>query len=605
MPVCASPRKLELLAPAKDAATGIAAIDHGADAVYIGASAFGARAAAANSTDDLRRLVDYAHRFRAKIYATVNTILYDDELSDAEKLIKELYRAGVDAVIVQDMAVLRLDIPPIELHASTQCDTRTAEKARFLQDVGFSQIVLARELTLREIREICDSVEVPVEVFVHGALCVSYSGRCHAGEMLLCRSANRGKCPQVCRMPFDLIDGRGRVLERDRHLLSLKDLNASASLADLVAAGVSSFKIEGRLKDAAYVKNITAYYRQQLDHVIEESGAQYVRSSFGGSEIGFEPDPYKSFNRGFTSYFLDGRRSSEAQASIDTPKSLGEPINDLGTLHNGDGVSFFDPGDGIYQGFRVNKVENGRIVPARGFRIPKGVQLYRTFDNEWEKLMIRTDTSRRCIDVDITLYGNRVEARDERGCSVSVSFDCKLQEARSPFDPSRIFGKLGGTIYRLRSFANHLPQGSFIPPSLLSGIRRRLVGALDEANLATYPFGYRRHEKENAKYPCKGIGYRDNLSNSLSEEFYRSHGVESVEYACELREEKKSYGASFDTLMTCRYCILRQTGRCLRQHPENRKLLPICLRMKDGRLLPLRFDCGICEMRVLAPEKRL
>lgn len=595
-----SPRKLELLAPAKNLAIGIAAIDHGADAVYIGASAFGARAAAGNSIEDIRQLADYAHKFRARVYATVNTILYDSELKDAEALVRDLYRAKVDAVIVQDMSLLRLDLPPIELHASTQCDTRTAEKARFLQDVGFSQIVLARELTLREISEITSSVDVPVEAFIHGALCVSYSGRCHAGEILLHRSANRGKCPQVCRMPFDLIDSKGRVLERDKHLLSLKDFNASSSLEELVRAGVSSFKIEGRLKDVAYVKNITAYYSMLLDRIIEQSEGKYVRSSCGTAEIRFVPEPYKSFNRGFTDYFLTNRSPAKALASIDTPKSLGEPVVDTRELHNGDGISFFNPKDGTYCGFRVNRVDNGRIIPARPIHIPRNIQLYRTYDIECERLMARNDTAERKLAVDITIFENRVEACDERGCKSSVSLDCELQRARSAFDAKRVLGKLGGTVYKLRKFDCQLPEGSYIPPSLLAEVRRKLLDALDAANLSTYPFNYRRKEESAAEYPSKTLDYRDNVANRVAEQFFREHGVDTIQYAAELGNKRES---DFSVIMTCRYCILRQTGRCLREHPENKKQLPLALRMKDGRVLPLKFDCGKCEMQVLASGK--
>ena len=334
-------RELELLAPAANAEIAIEAILHGADAVYIGPPSHGARKAASNSLEDIKKVVDFAHQYRARVYATVNTIIYENELTGVEELIRKLYIIGVDAIIVQDMGILRMDLPPIALHASTQCDTRTVEKARFLEDVGFSQIVLARELTLEEIRKIHESVDVPLECFVHGALCVSYSGRCHASQAVKGRSANRGACAQICRLPFTLSDAKGEVLIKDKHLLSLKDFNLSENIEDLIEAGVSSFKIEGRLKEVGYVKNVVAYYRKKIDAVIDKYPDMYRRSSFGYSKVDFTPQLDKSFNRGFTTYFLHNRRP-DAISSPNTPKSMGEIINDVNQLNNGDGISFFN-----------------------------------------------------------------------------------------------------------------------------------------------------------------------------------------------------------------------------------------------------------------------
>lgn len=590
-----APRSIELLAPAKDLATAIAAVDHGADAVYIGASSFGARASAANDIEDIQRLADYAHQFRAKVYATVNTIVYDDELKAVEKLVKSLYRAQVDAIIVQDMGLLRLDIPPIELHASTQCDTRTVEKAQFLEKVGFSQIVLARELSIKEIEKICASVNVPVETFVHGALCVSYSGRCHAGELLQQRSANRGRCPQICRLKYDLVDAAGETVVANRHLLSLRDFNASVSLAELMEAGVSSFKIEGRLKDVGYVKNITAHYRRLIDGIITQHPDKYRRSSFGRSELRFTPDPYKSFNRGFTSYFLDSANPRQI-ASILTPKSLGEPLGRNILPNNGDGLSYFNPSTDTYEGFRVNKVENGRIVPARPIKLPKNVKLYRTFDNEWEKLMARNDTARRTIGVNVELYENRAIAIDERGCKTEVYYEAEMQQARNAFNPRTVFEKTGNTIYRLDSFVSRLPEGAYIPPSILTDLRRKLLESLDAVNKATYVYGYRCPEDNAIPYPSKRLDYRDNVSNHLAREFYMSHGVEEIEEAVELNVDKKKGPVR---VMTCRYCILRELGKCLKENGRSLRL-PLSLRSSDGKMLPLHFDCKRCEMHVFA-----
>ena len=334
-------RELELLAPAGNADIAIEAILHGADAVYIGPPTHGARKAAANSLEDIKKVVSFAHQFGAKVYCTVNTIIYENELTEVESLIRKLYIIGVDALIVQDMGILRMDIPPIALHASTQCDTRTPEKAKFLEDVGFSQLVLARELTLNEIKKIHDTVDVPLECFIHGALCVSYSGRCHASQATKGRSANRGACAQICRLPFNLTDSRGRVLQKNKHLLSLKDFNLSDNLEELIQVGVSSFKIEGRLKEVGYVKNVVAYYRQKIDEIIRKYPDKYRRSSYGKSTIDFIPQLDKSFNRGFTTYFLNDRRPANI-SSPDTPKSMGEIITDINQLNNGDGISYFD-----------------------------------------------------------------------------------------------------------------------------------------------------------------------------------------------------------------------------------------------------------------------
>ena len=412
------PRAIELLSPARDAATGIAAITHGADAVYIGPAKFGARSAAGNTTDDLKRLADFAHQYRAKVYATVNTILYDHELRQAERMITDLYNAGIDAVIVQDMAVLRLDIPPIELHASTQCDTRTPEKARFLQEAGFSQIVLAREMTLPEIYDITAAVDVPVECFIHGALCVSYSGRCHASFATCGRSANRGSCAQLCRLPYELRDARGNKLHASSHLLSLKDFNTSLLLDDLLDAGASSLKIEGRLKDTEYVKNVTAAYRHILDKIISDNPDKYTRSSTGTAEYRFDPVLSKSFNRGFTHYFLTDRQARQISSPL-TPKSLGEPIENNSVLHAGDGLSFFNRG-GEYEGFRVNRIDSGKIIPAKMVKIPRGTQLFRTYDYQFDRQLRQADSATRRIEIDVTLYADRVCASDTRGCRVVI-----------------------------------------------------------------------------------------------------------------------------------------------------------------------------------------
>lgn len=584
-------KTLELLAPAGNHDIAREAILHGADAVYIGASSHGARHNASNSIDDIRRVVEFAHIFRAKVYVTVNTIVYDKEIRQVERLISDLYNAGVDAIIVQDMGILRMEIPPIQLHASTQCDIRTPEKARFLQDAGFSQLVLPRELTLDEIREISESVEVPLESFVHGALCVSYSGRCHASFATCGRSANRGECAQLCRLPYTLSDAEGRILARDKHLLSLRDLNTIDILPQIIEAGVSSFKIEGRLKEAAYVKNTVSAYRQALDSFISENPDKYKRSSVGKSEISFIPSLTKSFNRGFTHYFIDRRRPTGI-ISPDTPKSLGEVIKDVNQLNNGDGISFFDS-NGRYTGAMVNGVRGGHIITSKPVNIPKGAIIHRTYDRILDKHLQRPTAERR-IKVSFTLDEGGLTATDERGCMIRLPLECTRDKAKRPQDYTAIFSKLGTTPYRMESFHSHLNPSVFIPAGELTELRRRAVQALDDANLATYPFAYRRKENLKAKYVSKSIDYRDNVANRLAERFYREHGVDQIERALESGKRSEMKGIR---LMTTRHCILRELGMCKKEKGLGRYTEP--LRLQTGKdEFTLEFNCRDCEMHL-------
>lgn len=585
-------RELELLAPAGNHDIAVQAILHGADAVYIGASSHGARSNAANSIDDIRRTVDFAHIYRARVYVTVNTIVYERELSRVERLIADLYHAGVDAIIVQDMGILRMDIPPIQLHASTQCDIRTPQKARFLQEAGFSQLVLPRELSLSEIREITGAVDVPVECFIHGALCVSYSGRCHASQAVCGRSANRGECAQICRLPYTLRDAKGKIICRDKHLLSLRDFNTSDILPDMVDAGVSSFKIEGRLKEASYVKNVVAYYREILDRIIAKHPGEYSRSSFGTSEINFPPDLHKSFNRGFTHYFLTERKP-ESIASLDTPKSLGEPIDDIQLLNNGDGISYFDS-KGVYSGALVNGVKGSRILTARPADIPKGAQIYRTSDRIWDKTM-QSATATRKIGVSFHLDSSGLTASDERGCTIRLPLDLTLDEARKDMDYSPIFAKLGNTPYRLEKFESSLGKRFFIPAGELTRLRRDAINALDTANTATYPYNYRARELPEARYMTKCLDFRDNVANSFAERFYKEHGVEKIEKALEVSD----YSAKSPLrVMTTRHCILRELGLCKKEKGLSLYAEPLTL--TSGKIrFNLRFNCRDCEMNVI------
>lgn len=589
-------RTLELLAPAADKQIARQAILHGADAVYMGGPSHGARKKAANSIEDILDTVDLAHQYRAKVYVTVNTLVYEHEFKDVELLCYELYRAGVDALIVQDMSLLRLDIPPIALHASTQCDTRTAAKAKFLEKCGFSQIVLARELSLSEIREISSEVNVPVECFVHGALCVSYSGRCSISQISTGRSANRGECAQFCRLPYTLRNGNGEIIERDKYLLSLSDFNTIHKLQNLVEAGVSSFKIEGRLKDDAYVRNVTAAYRIALDNIIAQNPDKYRRSSFGESEISFTPDLNKSFNRGFTNYFLDGR-NHQKMASLRTPKSMGEKITDIRSLNNGDGISYFDE-YGQYQGVGVNGVKSGRIIGSRPFKLPPGTDIYRTFDIRWQS-QFKGESARRLIKVDISIDESGVSASDEMGNFVRLPLDVPKSVAHKPMNPESIFAKLGGTHYRLDKFENNLDPKTFIQASRLTEIRRQLMQLLSEANVINFPFDYRRKEEATVPYPFKHLDSRDNVANSKAAEFYREHGVESMQRAVEVTLQKGE-----QEVMTTRYCLRREMGCCLldkgvNAHKRNKFRGPLTI-STGNHTFRLDFDCSRCEMKVIA-----
>ena len=494
-------RKIELLAPAKNLECGIAAIDHGADAVYIGAPKFGARAAAVNSLEDIAALVEYAHLYNARIYVTVNTILKDEELQETEKMIWALFRAGVDALIVQDMGITGLNLPPIPLHASTQMDNRTVEKVRFLADAGFRQVVLARELSLREISKIHEACpDVPLEIFVHGALCVSYSGQCYVSQACFGRSANRGECAQFCRLPFSLVDAEGRVIVKDKHLLSLKDLNQSDELEALLDAGASSFKIEGRLKDVSYVKNVTAAYRRKLDAIFARR-KEYARASSGSCRYAFNPQLDKSFSRGFTHYYLHGR--TKDVFSFDTPKSLGEEMGTmkeargnyltvagLKSFNNGDGVCYIDE-QGRLQGFRINRVEGNKLYPQEMPRIKPRTVLYRNFDQEFEKILVRKSSERR-IAVSVRLtdtpFGFALTLTDEDDNSVTLSLAREKEPARTPQEENlkTQLAKFGNTPFEAVRIDIDFAGNWFLPASVLADFRRQAVEKLISARRINY-----------------------------------------------------------------------------------------------------------------------
>lgn len=603
-------RPIELLAPAKNLECGIEAINHGADAVYIGAPRFGARAAVGNSIDDIKALVDYAHIYNVRIYVTVNTILHDEELPETEKMIWELYRAGVDALIIQDMGITRLNLPPIALHASTQMDNRTPEKVKFLSDIGFRQVVLARELSLGEIKKIHDTCpETLLEVFVHGALCVSYSGQCYVSQACYGRSANRGECAQFCRLAFDLVDSNGKTIEQNKHLLSLKDMNQSDNLEALLDAGATSLKIEGRLKDVSYVKNVTAYYRQKLD-LIFKYRKEYVRASAGTVKTTFTPQLDKSFSRGFTDYFLRGR--NPGIFSFSTPKSLGEEVGTVKEIRgnyftvagvksfsNGDGLCYIDD-NGRLQGFRVNRVENNKLFPQEMPRLKPKTRLYRNFDQEFDKLMQKKSAERK-IAVDICLtennFGFTLSINDENENSVSLTLQREKEPARTPQTDNlkNQLGKLGNTPFEARNIRIDLSDNWFIPASELSELRRNAVERLLELRKINYRQEIFRLKESKSKFPVSTLTYLGNVMNSSAAEFYKNHGVLKVMPAFEKEQPKDA------VLMFCKHCIRYSLGWCPVHHKVRSPFRePYYLVSSDGRRFRLEFDCKQCQMKVLA-----
>ena len=616
-------RKIELLAPAKNLECGIEAVNHGADAVYIGAPKFGARAAAVNSLEDIAALVAYAHLYNVRIYVTVNTILKEEELAETEKMIWELYRIGVDALIVQDMGITRLNLPPIPLHGSTQMDNRTPEKVRFLADAGFRQVVLARELSLQEIRRIHEACpETPLEVFVHGALCVSYSGQCYVSQACFGRSANRGECAQFCRLPFSLVDADGKTIVRVKHLLSLKDLNQSEVLEDLLDAGASSLKIEGRLKDVSYVKNVTAAYRSKLDAIFARR-KEYVRASSGTCRFDFTPQLDKSFSRGFTHYFLQGR--DREISSFDTPKSLGE---EMGTMkeqrgnyltvagvkpfHNGDGVCFLDE-QGRLQGFRINRVDGNKLYPAGDVpRIKPRTRLFRNFDQEFERILARKSAERKIgvgWELADTSSGFALTVADEDGNRITLSFPYPKELARTP-QPENLrtqLGILGNTPFEVMplggtdspsattapAIAINLSQNWFIPASVIADWRRQAIDKLTAARRITYRRELHVWKPTRHRFPATSLTYLGNVMNTAARSFYQAHGVASVEPAYEKQAVPEA------VLMFCKHCLRYSMGWCpthQKGHSPYRE--PYYLVGTDGKRFRLTFDCKNCQMKV-------
>jgi 23S rRNA 5-hydroxycytidine C2501 synthase len=624
--------QLELLSPAKTAEIGREAILHGADAVYIGGPAFGARHNASNTLEDIAGLVEFAHRYRARIFVTMNTILHDVELETAEKQIRQLYDAGVDALIVQDMAMFEMDLPPIQLHASTQCDIRTVEKAKFLSQVGFSQLVLARELTIEQIRAIRAEVDTPLEYFVHGALCVAFSGQCYISHADTGRSANRGDCSQACRLPYTLSDGQGRVVAYEKHLLSMKDNDQSRNLEALVDAGIRSFKIEGRYKDMGYVKNITAHYRLLLDEILDRR-PELARASSGQTQLMFTPDVDKNFHRGHTDYFAQGRQ--QTIGAFDSPKYVGVELGtvariggdnfDLVTnspMANGDGLNYMHKRETV--GIQANTVqklsedEEGqrwRVFPNEGLATLPGLKvgtvIHRNRDHQWEAALNKKSSDRK-VRADLRLEdvagGLRLTVTDEDGITTTTDAALALQPAQQADQAlaglRASLGKLGNTMFEAGTIAVSLSQPWFVPASAINGLRRDAIAAQEAARLAAWQRPERAQPVEPpAAYPETQLSYLANVYNEKARAFYHKHGVQLIAAAYESHEEPGEV-----SLMITKHCLRFSFNLCPKQAKGVQgvqgqvRAEPMTL-VSGDETYTLKFDCKPCEMHVIGAMK--
>lgn len=606
-------QRLELLAPAKNIECGKAAIDHGADAVYIGARHFGARAAAGNDMADIAELCAYAHQYGAKVYVTVNTVLFNDEVEEALQLIRDLSKMGVDAILVQDMAIVKsLKDSDITLHASTQTDNRSADKVKWLASLGFRRVVLARELSIDEIKAIHDEVpDIELEVFVHGALCVSYSGQCYASQHCFKRSANRGECAQFCRLAFTMKDATGRTVVTDKHLLSLRDMCQIENLERMAQAGAVSFKIEGRLKDVDYVKNVTAAYSQRLNEIVRKNPQKYCRASYGHCTYTFTPDIRKSFNRGFTTYFADGRQPD--MASFDTPKAMGEYVgrvkeirgnsfNVAGTASfaNGDGLCFLDSQRSLV-GFRVNKVDGNRIFPLRmPTELRSGTELFRNYDHAFNTAL-QKPTAERKLTLSMTLTANDksllIKAIDEAGRCAASSIECELTRAEKPQEENirKQLSKLGGTAFTAAEI--NIETDAFIPSSMLAQLRRDVTAKLLQMPVPAQEAA--RQNTTDAEAPKYPVPYLYNAANDDAKDFYSDKGVVAKSFTdAPDNEESKSSRL----LMQCRYCLRNEMGFCTKSGKKLPWKEPLSISISDGREFYLQFDCRHCQMNITAKQ---
>lgn len=598
--------KIELLSPAKNIEYGKTAINFGADAIYIGSPKFGARSSAGNSITDIEKLCKYAHKFNAKVFVALNTILYENELLEAEKIIHQIYNAGADALIIQDMGILEMNLPPIFLHASTQAHNFDGNKVAFLEKIGFKRAILARELSLDQIKHIKSATNIELEAFVHGALCVSYSGQCYLSSYIGGRSGNRGECAQPCRLKYDLYDKNNKLIGADKHWLSIKDMNRANFISDMAEAGIISFKIEGRLKDLNYVKNVTSFYRKEIDNFLE-GNTKYKKSSAGVYYFDFEADPEKSFNRRFIDYFLNGRKTDMASLS---PKSVGKylgevkfvgenylKINSKEQIINGDGLcSFKQNGDLI--GWGVNKVIDDKIFVNQNIEVEIGSKIYRNNDFEFNK---KISVVENCRFLEIEAEFNEIE----QGFELILKFEDVLaiqniliekelakNEEKSLLSIKNQLKKTGGTIFKIVNININLSKSYFIPISVLNEHRRNALLLLENELEKLHKTEEYYLIKNNEAYFSDSVDYRANISNSLAEKFYKRHGVEKFENAFELSNEKNN-----KTVMTTKFCVKYEMGQCPKYQKPKNKINPSYLKYQDKKFT-IEFDCDKCEMKI-------
>ena len=599
---------IELLAPAKDKSCAFAAINSGADAIYIGASCFGARKNAGNSLEDINEIVEYAHKFRVKVFVTINTVLFDDELTPAKNLIEKLYKIGVDAIIIQDMGLLEMELPPIPLHSSTQCHNASLDKVIFLEKVGFERAILARELSIDEIKEIGQNTNIELETFIQGALCVSYSGQCYLSYAIGGRSANRGECAQPCRKKYSLIDSKGKKLAENQHLLCLKDFNASSHLEELIDAGVSSFKIEGRLKDENYIKNTVSFYRQKLDEIIAKKGLK--RASIGVSKITFEPDLDKTFNRGFCDYFLSGRHKNIT--SFDTPKNKGELVGTVSqikqscfslnnnTLKKNDGISFFDKNNELC-GTKIEKIQNNWFYPNSMDKIKVGTKIYRNFDYEFNKNLESNNIVRKIavnliVNIDETELTLSIEDEEQNQYTLKINNNYEkaqnLDKAKENIEKQLC--KMGSTEFFVEKITINAKNVPFIKINEINEIRRKLIENFVEIRLKNYkikkqqPINYKNFIKNN-------LDFTFNITNEKAKRFYEKCGAKVEEYGL----EHPSQNTKNKQVMETKHCIKYSLGYCSK---TGKKLTePIFLVDEKGQKYKLSFDCKNCRMKVHYP----
>ena len=612
-------KKVEILAPAKNLVQGMAAINAGADAVYIGAPQFGARSNATNSIEDIEELVQYAHLFKAQVFVVVNTILYDHELEDCKKMIHELYAIGVDALIVQDMAVMEMDLPPIVIHASTQANNRDPKHVKFLADAGMKRVVLARELNLDQIKDIAKATDVELEFFVSGALCVSFSGNCYMSIANGERSANRGSCAQNCRLPYNLVDGTGKTLIANSHLLSIKDLDLSDQLPNLIEAGVTSFKIEGRLKDMVYVKNNTSFLRKKLDAFLENND-QFQKASSGRTFFNFDAEMDRSFNRGYTDYFVNKR--TEKIGSWDSPKSQGQYIGKLietkangyiienyEKLNNGDGLYFLNENNEP-DGMQINIIVNNIVVPNTFKNIPSGTVIYRNSDAEFNRLVERDDSAVRKIGVNLTFTetndGFMLVAIDEDGHQSISSFEsvkelAKNEESTTP-NIIKNLSKTGGTPFIVDDVKVEFSQNWFLPISKVNEVRRLVLEQLIDIRVKEYHREEFQIQKTDHPYPVPQLDFTYNVSNQMARAFYKRHGVTEIEKAFELQ-----WDPGKSRVMVTKYCVKYELGKCARFQRETmgeKVVEPLTLTHGDNAY-KLKFNCKPCEMEIWEKDAEL